>query len=425
MHLRPLHALLDILRRNAFLKPAVLIIYSVALLVSRHPIHLNLATPRSYVTRKVEGDSKYFQFHKFALRQMISSIRKRSIVAIHVLVWSLYITSNLLIQQLFYPGFDDWFGNIFDKLALILVFYINAHYVVERFGKPRTIIVLVILTVLEFGLYLGLLYSFQQFISPLIYGEAASDSIFKYFFWGAFYNFLPFLGFSYGYWYILRVIRKQQEINQLLIEGQREKEEKLRLAKERLFYEYSFLQAQINPHFLFNTLNFFYSRTLPYSKEVSDGIMKLSDIIRYALENREDNDGKVLLKKEIDHLQNVIDISQLRFENKLNIQFSIKGNPAGHRIIPLVLITLAENAFKHGDLANEKYPLVLSLCISEFERRLQFKVSNKKRNGVVELSSGIGMQNIRERLKWVYQDNYDLVVQDEKEFYSVELILNL
>jgi len=305
------------------------------------------------------------------------------------------------------------------------MFYINAHVVLERFARPKAIILLVILTVLEFGVYLGLLYSFQNFISPLIYGEAATDVMFKYFFWGAFYNFLPFLGFSYGYWYILRVIRKQQEINQLLIEGQREKEEKLRLAKERLFYEYSFLQAQINPHFLFNTLNFFYSRTLPYSKEVSDGIMKLSDIMRYALDNREDADGKVLLKKEIDHLQNVIDISQLRFDNKLNIRFSVKGNPDGHRIIPLVLITLAENAFKHGDLANEAYPLEISLCISEEEKRLHFKVRNKKRNAVSEFSSGIGMQNIQERLKWVYQENYELKVQDQEDFYSVELLLNL
>lgn len=356
---------------------------------------------------------------------MLQAIKKLNSVYIHILVWSLYIACNILIQRLFYPGYDDYIGNIFNYLVLILVFYVNAHFITEKFARRRKHLLLLLLcTVALFGSFTGLLYAFQHYISPLIYKEAATELNFKLFFWAAVYTFLPFLGFSYGYWYILRTIRTQQEINRLLVQQQLEKEDKLQLEKEKLHYEYSFLQAQINPHFLFNALNFFYSRTIPYSKEVSGGIMKLSEIMRYALENHEDNEGKVPLLREVNHVQNVIDINQLRYSNKLQINFTIQGNPEPVRIIPLVLITLVENAFKYGDLTDPNYPLQVKLCIADEEKKLAFIVRNKKNKNPVGLSIGIGMKNIRNRMQWAYQHNYRLTVTDDEDFYSVELILN-
>jgi LytS/YehU family sensor histidine kinase len=221
------------------------------------------------------------------------------------------------------------------------------------------------------------------------------------------------------------VLRKQRQINQLLVQQQKEREEKLQLAKERLFFEHSFLQAQINPHFLFNVLNFLYSRTLSYSAEVSGAIMKLSEIMRYALENQADSTGKVLLSREINHVRNVIDINQLRFSNKLNIDLQVQGDPGAHRIIPLVLVTLLENAFKHGELNDPEEALVIRICISDEERKFRCKIKNKKGKGPVEASHGIGMQNIRNRLELNYRDNYSLDIIDEEEFYTVDLQLNL
>lgn len=357
---------------------------------------------------------------------MPGTIKKIHTVYIHILVWCLYIACNILIQQLFYPGYDDYIGNLFNYGVLILVFYVNAHFIIERFGKGyKRIVILVILTVALLGSFMGLLYIFQQYISPLIYHEAAHELDLRLFFWASLYTFLPFLGFSYGYSYVLRTIRHQKEINALLVQQQKEREEKLQLAKERLHYEYSFLQAQINPHFLFNALNFFYSRTLPFSQEVSGGIMKLSEIMRYALENKEDEEGKVWLSRETGHVQNVIDINQLRYSNKLHIQFTMQGPVEQVRIIPLVLITLVENAFKYGDLADAEHPLQIKLCVSAEEKKLVFTVRNKKNKHPIALSSGIGMQNIRNRMQLAYKDNYRLTVADDENFYAVELLINL
>jgi two-component system LytT family sensor kinase len=356
---------------------------------------------------------------------MPGTIKKTQYVLIHIIVWTLYTACKVLIQVLFYPEYDDYFGNIFDQVALILVFYLNAHFVIERFGKRKLIPVLILLTVLLFWLYLGLLYSFQHFISPLIYGEPANDVNFKFFFWASVYNFLPFVGFSYGYSYFLRTVRNQRQINLLLIQQQAEREEKIQLAKERLFFEHSFLQAQINPHFLFNALNFLYSRTLPFSAEVSGAIMKLAEIMRYALENHPDPEGKVLLSREINHVRNVIHVNQLRFNNKLHIEFIVNGNPGQYRIIPLILITLLENAFKHGDLQDPAQPLTIKICISDQENKFQCSIRNKKNKGPVEMSYGIGMQNIRNRLELMYRGNYTFNVTDENDLYIVDLQLNL
>jgi two-component system, LytTR family, sensor kinase len=356
---------------------------------------------------------------------MFGTIKKSQNVLIHVGVWVLYTACKVLIQDLFFTNYDDYFGNIFENLALILVFYLNAHFVIERFGKRKKIPVLILLTILLFWLYLGLLFTAQYFVSPLIYGEPVTLPRFKFFFWAGMYNFIPFIGFSYGYSYFLRTVRDQRQINQLLIQQQAEREEKMQLAKERLFFEHSFLQAQINPHFLFNSLSFLYSRTLPYSAEVSGAIMKLAEIMRYALENHPDPEGKVLLAREINHVKNVIDINQLRYNNRLNIEFTVQGNPGQYRILPLILITLLENAFKHGDLNDAGQPLVIKICMSEEEKRFRCTIRNKKSKGPVEISYGIGMQNIRNRLELAYRNKYVLNIQDENDFYTVELQLNL
>jgi two-component system LytT family sensor kinase len=132
-----------------------------------------------------------------------------------------------------------------------------------------------------------------------------------------------------------------------------------------------------------------------------------------------------LLSREINHVRNVIDINQLRFNNKLNIDFQLQGNPGTHRIIPLVLVTLIENAFKHGELNDPDEALTITICISDQEKKFRCRIKNKKGKNTVEVSHGIGMQNIRNRLELNYRDNYSLDITDEQEFYSVDLQLNL
>jgi two-component system LytT family sensor kinase len=184
---------------------------------------------------------------------------------------------------------------------------------------------------------------------------------------------------------------------------------------------FNFLKAQINPHFLHNTLNFLYAKSLPYAPELSEGILTLSDIMRYALSQGNQKDGKAPLKDEIEHVHNVIKISQLRYNNQLKVNFEVTGSIEGKMIIPFVLITIVENAFKHGDLKNEEAPIDIQLDVKG--NKLYFYCRNKKKKGPKQLSTGIGLDNIHKRLELAYGDKYKFIVKDEMEFYTTELTI--
>ncbi len=197
--------------------------------------------------------------------------------------------------------------------------------------------------------------------------------------------------------------------------------QKLQLEAQISQANFNFLKAQINPHFLHNTLNFLYAKSLPYSPELSEGILTLSDIMRYALSKGNQKDGKSPLKDEIEHVNNVIKISQLRYNNQLKVNFEVSGDVEGVMIIPFVLITLVENAFMHGDLKNPEYPIDIKLEVNY--NRLYFYCRNKKRTGPKQLSTGIGLGNIKKRLELAYGDNFTFTVKDEPEFYTAELLI--
>ena len=218
-------------------------------------------------------------------------------------------------------------------------------------------------------------------------------------------------------------------------------EQKMQLEVEKSQANFNFLKAQINPHFLHNTLNFLYAKSLPYSTELSEGILTLSDIMRYAL-GPAAKDGKVMLKDEIEHVRNVIKINQLRFSNNLNVQFDVEGVVNGATIIPFVLITIVENAFKHGDLKSSNEPITIKLKVAEQdffdvgvqpvavvikkeqEKQLTFYCRNKKKAGPKEISTGIGLDNIKKQLDLTYGRNYSLQVKDDAEFYTAELSIS-
>lgn len=197
-------------------------------------------------------------------------------------------------------------------------------------------------------------------------------------------------------------------------------EQKMQLEVEKSQANFNFLKAQINPHFLHNTLNFLYAKSLPYSAELSEGILTLSDIMRYSL-GPAARDGKVMLKDEIEHVRNVIKINQLRFSNNLKVVFDVSGVVNGATIVPFILITIVENAFKHGDLKCPDHPIDIRLNVEG--GKMFFFCRNKKKAGPKELSTGIGLDNIKKQLDLTYGRNYSLNVKDEAEFYTTELTI--
>ncbi|MBK8494499.1 MAG: histidine kinase [Chitinophagaceae bacterium] len=198
--------------------------------------------------------------------------------------------------------------------------------------------------------------------------------------------------------------------------------QKMQLEVDKSQANFKFLKSQINPHFLHNTLNFLYAKSLPYSAELSEGILTLSDIMRYALNESTGADDKAPLKDEIEHVRNVIKINQLRFSNNLHVNFEVNGVLNGAQIIPFVLITIVENAFKHGDLQRPEHPIEIKLEVDH--DRLYFYCRNKKKSGPKEISTGLGLDNIRNRLDFAYGSNYKLQIKDEADFYTTELTID-
>jgi two-component system, LytTR family, sensor histidine kinase AlgZ len=194
---------------------------------------------------------------------------------------------------------------------------------------------------------------------------------------------------------------------------------------ERLIAELNFLKAQINPHFLFNTLNNLYYLAYTQSPNTTEVIAKLSQMMRYMI--YDSNYLQVPLTKEIEYMQNYISLERLRLNNQIPIKFDIHGTTEGVLIAPLIFITFLENAFKHG-VTNQDAEAWVNISIHIRDKECIYKVENSKLTGSkpeATEKSGIGLQNVKRRLELSYPDRHKLTMEDKAECYSVELKITL
>jgi LytS/YehU family sensor histidine kinase len=198
---------------------------------------------------------------------------------------------------------------------------------------------------------------------------------------------------------------------------------KKELENERLTSELRFLKAQVNPHFLFNTLNNLYYLAFTQSPNTTEVIAKLSQMMRYMI--YDSNTAEVPLEKEIEYMENYIALEKLRLNNEVPIAFDVEGDTAHVRIAPLILITFLENAFKHGVSGNTSEAWVRLKLVVEGSM-LTYTVENSKAPVTAEIvKTGIGLQNVERRLALSYPGKFQLTVRDEENVYYVRLDLDL
>jgi len=194
---------------------------------------------------------------------------------------------------------------------------------------------------------------------------------------------------------------------------------------EKLTAELNFLKAQINPHFLFNTLNNLYYLAYTQSPNTTEVISKLSQMMRYMI--YDSNHPKVPLTKEIEYMQNYISLERLRLNDQVPIHLEIKGNPDGVQITPLIFITFLENAFKHG-VSNSQPHSWVNIFIDVQGTECFYRVQNSKiarADKTTGEKSGIGLQNVKRRLDLSYPGQYRLEVTENEKEYIVQLDLTL
>lgn len=236
--------------------------------------------------------------------------------------------------------------------------------------------------------------------------------------WRAIY----FILFSSAYWFIIRTISLQRRILQIekiqLINEARQN----RLEKELIEIENARLAAQINPHLVFNTLNFIYNSVQQASNKASEAVVLLAELMNYSLVEH-GVEGKVNLEKELQQINNLIKINQIRFDNRLFLDVNVDVNESGAQIIPLGLIVFVENIFKHGDLTDPTNSG--RIRITHEDGVLAMTISNKKKKRSHVHSHGIGLKNVVKRFDNIYPGGYTLDICDHANEYSLYLRLNL
>lgn len=212
----------------------------------------------------------------------------------------------------------------------------------------------------------------------------------------------------------------------LLFSLQEKQEQKERLDQvelEKLGTEIKYLRAQINPHFLFNTLNNLYGLALEKSDKTPGIILKLSKIMDYML--YESNDLKVYLKKDIENIRNYIDIERIRQGNDAEISFEVKGDINDQVIVPLILLPLVENAFKHGVNTIIKGAYIRVVIVVNGDDLEIDVMNNYKKPTDNEERNGIGLSNLQNRLDLFYRGRHTIAVDVTAENYHVNLKLRL
>ena len=191
---------------------------------------------------------------------------------------------------------------------------------------------------------------------------------------------------------------------------------------ERLTAELNFLKAQINPHFLFNTLNNLYYLAYTQSPNTTEVIAKLSQMMRYMI--YDSNHQLVPLSKEIEYMENYISLERMRLNDQIPIELKIDGgNPQDLLIAPLIFITFLENAFKHG-VSNNQPKAWVNISIHIQGKECVYQVENSKipfTKAVTDDKPGIGLQNVKRRLDLSYPEKYTLAVENLSDRYSVKL----
>ncbi|HTI10153.1 MAG TPA: sensor histidine kinase [Puia sp.] len=340
-------------------------------------------------------------------------------VIIHLAAWVCF----LLLPFVFFPRprdfsfFSERYLSAFfisNTLLLIAFYYINTYFIIPKLLEQKKFVsytVIILALLIFYGCFPRIYHYFFGSLQPSSGIRPPNPDRPRNFQQpllapGNIAVFLLIFVFSTG----IKVI------NQWLRSEQRNKE----IANEKLNAELSFLKAQINPHFLFNTLNNIYALASTQSEYTAPAIMKLSSIMRYVL--TEARNDLVPLEKEIQFTTHYIELLKMRLTDKSTIDFTVKGDPLGKQIAPLLLLPFVENAFKYGISTRERSPIIILLEIKEDS--LYFSVSNHKHINTslkVADNTGIGINNTKRRLDLLYDDRHALAIKDEAGIFTVHL----
>jgi sensor histidine kinase YesM len=290
---------------------------------------------------------------------------------------------------------------------LAALIYVNLLVLIPKFAQQKRVLLYVLSLFVALGLYVTLKNIHDVYLNGYVLGDEKRTS----FFYNSYYNFsiaIFYLAFSVALqlskaWYFQRELIRKMEI-------------------EKLTSELDYLKAQINPHFVFNSINTVYFQIDKHNVDARDSLSAFSDLLRYQL--YECNGNEIPIEKEIVYLQNYIELQRKRKDENYNISFMAGDNLSGFTISPLLLIPFVENAFKHVS----HYSSGNQVRIMARRQHDSFELSvfnTKERKAMRNGHEGIGLKNAKRRLELLYKNRHHLLIDDDGDSYEVNLSLKI
>ncbi len=329
----------------------------------------------------------------------------------HVLFWMVYYVGWIQVYRNYYESLTDLMQvTLVYGVAHASIYYIAQYALIPRFWKKRQPLKFILtLMVLLLGSVV-----FMYIAIRAILGDFFLEA-----FDGAAFPWLFFFGTSNVFWVTLMLSVKAMIDN---YRGQRANERK---EKERLESELQFLKAQVNPHFLFNTINSVYVLIGQDPKKASDTLIKLSDLLRAQLYDF--GNERIPIEQELEYLENYMELEKIRKGKKLTLEYEKDDQLMGFSIAPLLLVPFLENCFKHLSSYNG-HPNIIRIRLARDERNLKahfFNTHNGKAAKNNNQPGGIGLKNVRRRLELLYPQAHTLNINEMPESYEVTLSLEI
>lgn len=331
----------------------------------------------------------------------------------HLLFWaaSYWVLLHIFAYNVSFSKADFIYTALF-HLSLLGLVYINLYLLIERFisrGKLKSYLV-------GIPLLIGGAMLVNQFTFTFL-----SDWLFPGYYFIAYYNWLDLFYFHLVYWLVSSLVKFGKSWFQLTVT----KQQLEALQKEKLQAELTALRAQVNPHFLFNSLNSIYSMSIAGDVETPTVVLKLSALLRYML--YETQAERTPLAKELELIQAYVDLQRLRTEEDVAIEYIYEQPDESLMIAPLLLFPLVENAFKFGVLGCRNQPFIRIMPKLDGQS-FELAISNAKGEPDLSLagnSGGIGLANVRRRLLLIYPDKHELTIHETKDVFRLELKMEL
>lgn len=336
--------------------------------------------------------------------------KKNTTIIVHSLIWTFFLAITAIQSYAIFSTISYEF--YFFNFTFIAVFYLNYLVLIPKFllNKKIVLYILISLSIIIFTIFIT-----EPFLK---------ESIKPPFFNGGFNRHFPRPqrnNINLRPPILLLLFFAVSTCIKLVAEWYKSEKERTIVASQKLTSELSFLKAQLNPHFLFNTLNSIYSLANKKSDDTTIAIVTLSELMRYMI--YETNEEFISLEKEIDYIKNYISLQLLRLKNSSGVKIKIHGN-LDYKIEPLLLISFIENAFKYG--TDYKGRTAISIKISTSNDALHLEVYNLcSLQNTIDKNAGIGLENIKNRLNLLYPNSHTLEVTNTKKSFQVNLKIKL